>query len=145
MTYALLNKLTAKQDQRPRVVEILLESGRLFDDNPACLLYLVSESTDDPNLVWVIDLWTSREAHAEALKAPELQPFVEQAMPLLEGMPEQIEVRPVGGKGLPGCSPGRPPSRTAATSPSTSPASPTPPASSRSSRAEVATLTARGS
>jgi hypothetical protein len=27
---------------------------------------------------------------------------VEQAMPLLEGMPEQIEVRPVGGKGLPG-------------------------------------------
>jgi len=102
MTHVLLNRLTAKPGQRQRVVEILLESGRLFDDNPACLLYLVSESTDDPNLVWVIDLWTSQEAHAEALKAPELRPFVEQAMPLLEGMPEQIEVRPVGGKGLPG-------------------------------------------
>ena len=52
--------------------------------------------------MWVIDLWTSQEAHAEALKAPALRPFVEQAMPLLEGMPDQIEVEPVGGKGLPG-------------------------------------------
>jgi quinol monooxygenase YgiN len=51
--------------------------------------------------VWVVDLWTSQEAHAEALKAPELRPFVEQAMPLLEGAPEQFEVRSVGGKGLP--------------------------------------------
>ena len=72
MPHALLNRLTAKPGQRQRVVEILLESGKLFDDNPACLLYLVSESTDDPNLVWVIDLWTSQKAHAEALKAPEL-------------------------------------------------------------------------
>jgi quinol monooxygenase YgiN len=99
--YGLLNKLTAKPDSRQRLVEILVESGKLFDGNPACLLYLVSESTDDPNLVWVADLWTSQEEHAEALTAPELRPFVEEAMPLLEGMPEQMEIRPVGGKGLP--------------------------------------------
>ena len=101
MAHVLLNRLTARPGQRQRLVEILLESGKLFDDNPACLLYLVSESADDPNLVWVVDLWASQEAHAEALKAPELRPFVEQAMPLLEGAPEQLEVRPVGGKGLP--------------------------------------------
>jgi quinol monooxygenase YgiN len=100
MAHALLNRLIAKPGQRDRVVEILLESGRLFDDNEACLLYLVSESQDDPNLIWVVDLWTTKEAHTEALKARELRPFVEQAMPLLEGMPEQIEVRPVGGKGV---------------------------------------------
>ena len=99
--HVLLNRLTARPGQRQRLVEILLESGKLFDDNPACLLYLVSESADDPNLVWVVDLWTSQEAHAEALKAPELRPFVGGAMPLLEGAPEQFEVRPVGGKGLP--------------------------------------------
>jgi quinol monooxygenase YgiN len=101
MPHVLLNRLTAKPGQRQRVVEILLESGKLLDD-PACLLYLVGESTDDPNVIWVVDLWTSQEAHAAALKAPELQPFVAQAMPLLEGRPEQIEVRPVGGRGLPG-------------------------------------------
>ena len=85
--------------KRQRVVEILIESGKLFDDNPACLLYLVSESTDDPNLIWVTDLWTSQQEHAEALKAPELRPFVQEAMELLEDMPEQIDIRPVGGKG----------------------------------------------
>jgi quinol monooxygenase YgiN len=102
MAHVLLNRLTAKPGQRRRVVEILLESGKLFDDNPTCLLYLVSEATDEPDVIWVVDLWTDQEAHAEALQAPELRPFVEQAMPLLEGMPEQIGVRAVGGKGLPG-------------------------------------------
>jgi quinol monooxygenase YgiN len=101
MAYALLNRLTAKPGQRARVVEILLESGKLFDDNPACRLYLVAESGEDPNLIWVADLWTSEQEHAEALKAPELRPFVEECMPLLEGMPEQIKVRAAGGK-IPG-------------------------------------------
>ena|SRR5690242_7814187 len=101
MTYALLNRLVAKPDQRGRVVDILLKSGSFFEHNPACLLYLVSEARDDPNLIWVVDVWTSQEAHTKALQAPELRPFVEEAKPLLEGMPEQIEIRPVGGKGLP--------------------------------------------
>ncbi|HZD73773.1 MAG TPA: antibiotic biosynthesis monooxygenase [Actinomycetota bacterium] len=102
MAFALLNQLITKPGQRDRVVQVLVESGKLFDDNPACILYLVGESSDDPNLVWVVDLWTSREAHAEALEAPELRPYVEQAMPMLEGMPKQIEIRPIGGKGLRG-------------------------------------------
>lgn len=100
--YALLNKLTAKPGRRGRVVELLLESGQLlFPDNPACLWYVVSEAVDDPNVIWVSDLWTSKDAHTEALQAPELRPYVEQTIPLLEGMPEQIEIRPVGGRGLP--------------------------------------------
>jgi quinol monooxygenase YgiN len=98
MEFALLNRLTAKPGQRDRVVEILVESGKLFDDNPACILYLVSESKDDPNLIWVVDLWTGAEDHAEALKAPELRPYIDECMPLLEGMPEQIAMRPAGGK-----------------------------------------------
>ena len=98
MEFALLNRLTAKPGRRDRVIEILLESGKLFADNSACRLYLVAESADDPNLIWVADLWTSEQEHAEALKVPEMRPFVEECMPLLEGMPEQIRVRPVGGK-----------------------------------------------
>jgi quinol monooxygenase YgiN len=98
MEFALLNRLTAKPGQRDRVVEILLESGKLFDDNPACIVYLVGESRDDPNLIWVVDLWTSAESHAKALEAPELRPYVTECMPLLEGMPEQIPVQPAGGK-----------------------------------------------
>jgi quinol monooxygenase YgiN len=102
MTYALLNKLTAKPGERSSIIDILIESGKLFDDNPACYLYLVSESAEDQNAIWVVDLWTTKEAHQEALQNPQLRPYVEKSLPLLEGMPEQIEVRPVGGKGLSG-------------------------------------------
>jgi len=101
MAYALLNRLTAKPGQRARVVEILLESGRLFDDNPGCHLYLVSESAQEPEVVWVVDLWTSEAEHAAALQAPELRPFMEAVLPLLECPPVQVEVHPAGGKGLP--------------------------------------------
>ena len=101
MTYALLNKLTAKPGQRSSVADILIESGKLFDDNPGCYLYLVSESAEDQNAIWVVDLWSTKEAHEEALKNPELRPYVEKSLPLLEGMPEQIEIRPLGGKDLP--------------------------------------------
>ena len=97
MAYALLNRLTTKPGQRERVVELLLESGRLFDDNPSCHLYLVSESADEPDIVWVVDLWTSEAEHAAALKAPELRPFVEATVPLLEGPPHQLRcIRPGG-------------------------------------------------
>jgi len=101
MSYALINKLTAKPGQRDRVAQILIESGKLFDDNAACIISMVSESAQDANVLWVTDLWTSRDEHEAALKQPELRPFVEEALPLLEGMPEQIEIRPIGGKGFP--------------------------------------------
>lgn len=101
MTYGLLNKLTAKPGERGTVVEILLESGTRFTDNPACLMYMVSEAAGDPDTIWVTDLWTSKQEHVEALKDPELKPYIQQAMPLLEGMPEQIEINPRGGLGVP--------------------------------------------
>jgi quinol monooxygenase YgiN len=97
--YALINKLTAKPGKREEVIRYLLESGKAFEDNAACILYLVYEDAQDPNVIWVEDLWTSEDEHAAALKQPELQPYISETVPLLEGMPEQTEVVPVGGKG----------------------------------------------
>jgi quinol monooxygenase YgiN len=101
MTYGLLNKLTAKPGKREEVIGILLESGKLMDDS-ACLMYMVSEAADDPNVIYVTDLWTSKDLHRQALQAPELRGYIDKAIPLLEGMPEQTEIRPVGGTGVPG-------------------------------------------
>jgi quinol monooxygenase YgiN len=98
MTFALLNRLTAKPGQRDEVVQHLVESGRVFDDNDACLLYLVTSPADDSSTIWVVDLWTSEDAHAEALRDPSLRPHIEATIPLLEGMPEQTPVDVEGGK-----------------------------------------------
>lgn len=96
MAQALVNILSARPGQRDRVVEILIESGKLFDDNDACKLYLVAEAVDYPDTIWVIDRWASQDEHERALMQPELRPFVEESLPLPVGMPEQIEIRPSG-------------------------------------------------
>jgi quinol monooxygenase YgiN len=98
--YALINRLTTKPGKRDEVLRVLLEAGEPFQESAACILYLVYEDVQDPNVIWVEDLWTSKEEHTAALTRPEVRPLVAQALPLLEGMPEQREVAPVGGKGL---------------------------------------------
>ena len=98
--YALINKMTAKPGKRAEVVAILLDSGKSFNSNPACLLYLVYEDKKNPNVIWVEDVWAGKDEHTAAMSTPEMRPQVMKCMPLLEGMPEQIEVTPVGGKGL---------------------------------------------
>ena len=98
--FALINRLTTKRGKRDEVLKVLLEAGKPFQYNATCLLYLVYEDLKDPNVIWVQDLWTSKEEHTAALAKPEERSFVAQALPLLEGMPEQREVAPVGGKGL---------------------------------------------
>ncbi|HEV8191869.1 MAG TPA: antibiotic biosynthesis monooxygenase [Ktedonobacterales bacterium] len=98
--YALINKLTTKPGKRDEVIKILLESGKSFIDNAACILYLVCEDATELDIIWVEDVWTSKEAHTAALAQPELRSFIARTIPLLEGMPEQVEVVPAGGKGL---------------------------------------------
>ena len=97
--YALINKLTAKPGKRSEVIDILLESGKTFQTSPACILYLVYEDVKDQNVIWVEDLWSSKEEHASALANPEVRSYVTRAVPLLEKMPEQIELDLAGGKG----------------------------------------------
>jgi quinol monooxygenase YgiN len=96
--FALINRLTAKPGKRAEVVRILLESGERFGGDPACLLYLVSEDAADSDVIWVQDLWTSEEEHAAALTAPELRPYIERTLPLLGGVPVQVQLRIAGGK-----------------------------------------------
>jgi quinol monooxygenase YgiN len=98
MTYALINKMTAKPGKRDEVLKIMLESGAAFDDNEHCILYVVSKDKKDENVLWVQDVWTDEASHQEAMGDEAMQQYVKQAMPLLEGMPEQIAIEPAGGK-----------------------------------------------
>jgi len=69
--------------------------------NAAALLgYVVGEANDVPDVVWVLELWTTRQAHDDAIKAPGVQALVGQAFQIMDGMPEQVELTPVGAKAL---------------------------------------------
>jgi quinol monooxygenase YgiN len=99
VAYVLINKLTANPGKRQEVVDILLSAGSAFDDDASCLLYLVSTDTKDPDVIWVQDVWTDQAHHEAAMGTESMAEQVKRAVPLLAGMPEQIEVEPAGGKG----------------------------------------------
>jgi quinol monooxygenase YgiN len=98
MSFLLINRLTAKPGQRDAVARILVDSGSVFDDDPACLMSLVVLDAVDDDVIWVHDVWTERAAHDAAMAGPRMREGIEAAIPLLEGMPEQHEVTPVGGR-----------------------------------------------
>lgn len=100
MSYALINKMTVQAGRRDEMVEILIESGKVFDDNPACELYLVSKDKNDETVIWVQDIWTGEKAHQAAMANENMKQYIQKSMPLLDGMPEQIEIEAVGGKHL---------------------------------------------
>ena len=50
-----------------------------------CLLYEVGVNDEQPDTVFVLELWTSAEAHRASLELPEVQESIAAARPLLSG------------------------------------------------------------
>lgn len=99
MRFGMYAKLVAKAGQRDALTAILL---RGVDGLRAhgCELYLINHAPENADVVWVTEVWDSREAHAASLQLPETRAAIAEAMPLLTGEFESIELRVVGGLGL---------------------------------------------
>jgi len=97
--FAMFGKLTAHPGKRGELVALLLESARDLEEFGGCDLYLIHESEDDPDTVWVTELWRDAEAHAASLRDERIRAVIARARPLIAGI-EPVRVRPVGGKGL---------------------------------------------
>jgi quinol monooxygenase YgiN len=93
-------KFTARSEQRDRLVGQLLKAAELAGEAPGCRLYVVNISPEEPDTVWVTEIWDSREAHDASLSAEGAAELIAETMPLLASRPEAIPVIPVGGTGL---------------------------------------------
>ncbi len=79
---------------------ILLEAAAAAGSAPECRLYLVGRSPGEDDLVWVMEAWSTREAHDASLQDPAARALIQRALPLLAGRPGISELKPSGGKGL---------------------------------------------
>ncbi|MFP5373123.1 MAG: putative quinol monooxygenase [Actinomycetes bacterium] len=100
MTYALTGAFRATPGDRDALAAHLLHAAELLQTDPRCLLYAVG-TTDEPDEVAVVELWTDAEAHAASLHAPGVGALVAVARPLIAGTSFRHEVTVLGGKGLP--------------------------------------------
>ena len=70
--------------KRDELVTRLTQRSALLSD-AGCLLYEVGIKDEDPDTVFVVELWTSADAHAASLKIPEVRESIAAARPLLSG------------------------------------------------------------
>ena len=82
MTYAYQGTLGTKPGKRDEIVALLT---RRSTDLAGCLLYEVGVNDDEPDSVFVSELWESAEAHQASLQLESVRATIAEAMPLLSG------------------------------------------------------------
>lgn len=76
-----LGVVPGKQDE---LVRRLTERNDLLRE-AGCHLYEVGVNSDEPDTVFVLELWESAEAHRASLAMTEVQASIDAARPLLSG------------------------------------------------------------
>ncbi len=94
--YGLIGKITAKDGQRDKLIKILLEGSA---EMPGCLSYIVSKDAKENNMIWVTEVWDSKESHKASLELSSVEEAINKGRPLISEFNEQIEMEPVGGHG----------------------------------------------
>jgi mannose-6-phosphate isomerase-like protein (cupin superfamily)/quinol monooxygenase YgiN len=91
-------KTTAKPGQADALAERLLKVAEQLRSVPGCELYLINRAPDDPDAVWVTEVWSSQAELDGALEAADKEQMRE-VLELTDGEFERIDVTPLGGVG----------------------------------------------
>lgn len=84
MTYANIGTLGAVPGKRDELVALLTRRSTELNDM-GCLLYEVGTRDDEPDTVYVVELWDSEEAHRASLELETVRATISEARPLLSG------------------------------------------------------------
>ena len=99
--YGLTGKMIAQPGQRDTLIGYLLQAAEGMRDLEGCYMYVVGSANDDPNVIWISEVWRSKEDHDASLTLEGAQELIAKARPLIAGFGERFESTPLGGKGLP--------------------------------------------
>jgi quinol monooxygenase YgiN len=96
--YGLIGRILATPGKRDELAAILVpgEGGM-----PGCFSYIVATDPQNPDALWVTEVWDSAESHRGSLKLPEVQAAIAKARPIIAGFDSRTETEVLGGIGLP--------------------------------------------
>ncbi|GLI04153.1 antibiotic biosynthesis monooxygenase [Paenibacillus tyrfis] len=96
--YAMFGKLTAHPGKREELAKMMLEADTL-NAMEGCIYYILHEAEEDPDVLWITELWESQEAHAASLKNEKVRELIGRCRHLIAEA-SGVKVRPIGGKGF---------------------------------------------
>jgi quinol monooxygenase YgiN len=85
MVFANVGTLGAVPGKRDELVALLTRRSDVLE-SIGCLAYEVGINDDEPDTVFVVELWESAEAHRASLALPEVQASIASARPILTGV-----------------------------------------------------------
>ena len=95
-------KFTAKPGQADALAERMLGVAEGLRAVPGCELYVINRAADDPETIWVTEIWRSQEELDASLQTEEAKASIPEVLALVqEGSFERVDVTPLGGVGLP--------------------------------------------
>lgn len=92
--HGLIGKMMAVENQRDALVAIL---GAATGDMPGCLSYVVAKDNEDPNAIWITEVWDSKDSHQASLSLPLVREAITRAKPLIAGFAMHVVTTPVAG------------------------------------------------
>lgn len=95
--YGLIGKMIAEEGMRDELAAVLLEG---IVGMPGCLSYIVANDTEDPNALWITEVWDSEANHQASLSLPSVQEAIKKGRPMIAGFGERAVTTPLGGQGL---------------------------------------------
>ena len=98
--YSLLGKFSVLEGKREQMVDILLDAAESMNDLVYCEHYQISISEDEPNSVYVYEVWSNEEAHQASLALDSTQTLIKKAKPMITGMERIKTLQTIGGKGI---------------------------------------------
>lgn len=84
MTFANVGTLGVVAGKRDELVRLLTRRSDALRD-VGCLAYEVGVDDEQPDTVFVVELWRDQAAHQASLSLPEVQESIAAARPLLSG------------------------------------------------------------
>lgn len=91
--YGVIGQLKAIPGERAALVAALREGTGAMPGN---LLYLIAEDMDDPDAIWITEVWASQQHHADSLKLDQVRAAIAKGRPLIAGFGARAQTRPVG-------------------------------------------------
>ena len=94
--YGLIGKLISVENKRDQLINILIAGSA---DMPGNISYIVSKDSEDPNGIWISEVWETRQQHLESLNLESVKQAMAQGKPLIADFASRFETEPVGGRG----------------------------------------------
>jgi len=86
--FSVYGRMTALPGQRDELIALLLEGVRACGDDSGLLTYSINAAFDDPDAIWLTQLWIDKEAHDATTRSEPVAVVTRQVLPLLARQPE---------------------------------------------------------